>query len=329
MPDGLLLIDKPVGLRSTECVARVKRVFGRGTRVGHAGTLDSTASGLLIVLLGTATRLSDYVMRLPKVYEAVIKLGSATDTCDYSGKHVFYGDAAKADEPAFDRLLYSFLGERMQLPPEISALKVDGKPSHRLARAGVESKLSARPVTVTSVKRCSPLADGEVKISVTCGKGTYIRSIVRDIGTGLGCGAHILRLRRLSIGQFSVSDACRDSELPQPLLSRDLLSQSLLSIREVGFLFHRFLLTETAERSLSNGLCVSLSDSGRYIPGRLELRSGLCVEGKNMIGFADIFKKDMSDSGTFFLKPRTNIVDFDVAGIDETRTADEKKDAFH
>ncbi len=329
MPDGLLLIDKPVGLRSTECVSRIKRVFGRGARVGHAGTLDSTASGLLIVLLGTATRLSDYVMRLPKVYEAVIKLGTATDTCDYSGKHVFYGDAAKVDEPAFDRLLYSFLGERMQLPPEISALKVDGKPSHQLARAGVESKLSARPVVVTSVKRGSPLVDGEVKISVTCGKGTYIRSIVRDIGAELGCGAHILQLRRLSIGQFCVSNAYGAPELSQSLLSRDLLSQSLFSIREVGFLFHRILLTETAERFLLNGLCVSLSDSGRYIPGTLELKSGLCVEGKNMIGFADIIKKDTPDSGTFFLKPRTNILDFDVVGIDSTRIADEKKDAFN
>jgi len=104
MPNGLLLIDKPEGVRSTDCVARVRRAFGRGTRVGHAGTLDSTASGLLVVLVGSATRLSDYVMRLPKVYSASVRLGAETDTCDRTGEVVFRGDAACADEAALDRI---------------------------------------------------------------------------------------------------------------------------------------------------------------------------------------------------------------------------------
>ncbi|MDR1049020.1 MAG: tRNA pseudouridine(55) synthase TruB, partial [Synergistaceae bacterium] len=144
-PAGLLLIDKPVGARSADCVAGVKRLLKRlcpaGTpRVGHAGTLDSTASGLLVVLVGPATRCSDYVMLLPKVYEAVVRLGFSTDTCDASGRPVFRGDAAKVDEAAFDRALCSFLGTRMQIPPGISALKVNGRASHRTVRAGGESE---------------------------------------------------------------------------------------------------------------------------------------------------------------------------------------------
>ncbi|MDR1048742.1 MAG: tRNA pseudouridine(55) synthase TruB, partial [Synergistaceae bacterium] len=243
MPNGLLLIDKPAGLRSSACVALVKRLLTEGSsvkeKVGHAGTLDSTASGLLNVLLGTATRCSDYVMRLPKVYEAVVRLGTATDTCDASGECVFRGDASKVDERAFDRVLCSFLGTRMQVPPGISALKVNGKAAHRTARAGEEPKLDARPIAVTAAARVSALTDGRVKIAVTCGKGTYIRAIARDIGTRLGCGAHVEALRRLSVGPFRVSEACAPE---------DADAKRLLPVRAAGSVFQRVLLNADAER---------------------------------------------------------------------------------
>lgn len=301
MPNGLLLIDKPVGLRSAECVAHVKQRFagrnGKNTRVGHAGTLDSTASGLLVVLLGTATRLSDYVMKLPKVYEATVRLGVSTDTCDASGKAMFIGDAAKIEEAAFDRVLCSFWGTRMQRPPEISALKVGGRPSHKLARGGRSTNLSPRPVVVTSAKRCSPISGGVVKISVACGKGTYIRALVRDIGEALGCGAHVEALRRLSIGHFRVDEAETSESIAVPV-------EKLRSLREVGSAFHRVALTADAEQRLLHGLCVAVAESGRYVPGRLELRHGLCVEGRNMIGFADV-KED--PGGALLLKPRMNV----------------------
>jgi tRNA pseudouridine(55) synthase len=297
MPNGLLLIDKPAGLRSAACVALVKRLLAKGPsakeKVGHAGTLDSTASGLLIILLGTATRCSDYVMRLPKVYEAVIRLGASTDTCDASGKCVFRGDASKADERAFDRVLCSFLGTRMQAPPEISALKVDGKAAHRTARAGGELKLEARPIAVTAAARSSSLADERVKITVTCGKGTYIRAIARDIGTRLGCGAHVEALRRLSIGPFHVSEA----SAPE-----DADAKRLLPPRAAGGVFQRVLLNADAERRLTNGLAVPLPEAGRYVPGSLPLKSGLCVEGKALFGFAAL-------DGDFLLTPRTNILE--------------------
>jgi tRNA pseudouridine55 synthase/riboflavin kinase/FMN adenylyltransferase len=306
MPNGLLLIDKPVGLRSTECVAKVKGLFGKSARVGHAGTLDSTASGLLVVLLGAATRLSDYAMKLPKNYEAVVKLGISTDTCDASGRIVFCGDAAKVDERVFDRALCSLWGTRMQRPPEISALKVNGKASHKIVRGGQTSVLSPRPVVVTSAVRCSPLVNGSVKISVRCGKGTYIRALARDIGAILGCGAHVEGLRRLSTGPFRDVDACAVENAD---------ARHIRSLREIGTSFHRVLLTEDAERRLLRGLRVPAAEAGRYLPGTVELNQGLCVEGKKMIGFVDIVKSGESDG--VFLKPRTNILDaLDANGVD-------------
>ena len=305
MPNGFLLIDKPVGLRSAECVAHVKRLArkkGKSTRVGHAGTLDSTASGLLVVLLGTATRLSDYVMKLPKTYEATVKLGVATDTCDASGRAVFHGDAAKIQEAAFDHVLCSFWGARMQRPPEISALKVDGKPSHKIAREGWAVNLSARPVVVTSARRCSPISDGVVKMAVACGKGTYIRAMARDIGEALGCGAHVEALRRLSIGPFNIHEA----QTLEDLVDLSEKFGKLRPLREIGSAFHRVVLTPNAERRLSNGLCVPMTEAGSYVSGSSELGHGLCVEGDNMVGFADI---DLSwdFDGAPLLKPRVNI----------------------
>lgn len=296
MPNGLLLVDKPEGLRSTDCVARVRRAFGRGARVGHAGTLDSTASGLLVLLLGAATRLSDYVMRLPKVYRATVRLGAETDTCDYSGRVIFRGDAGGVDETAFDRVLPAFWGVRMQRPPEISALKVGGEPSHRLARSGRGGALPERPVSMESVRRRSPIRDGRVEIEVACGKGTYIRSLVRDLGARLGCGAHVEGLRRLSVGPFRVSDA-----LVEPF---DFASAPLRSLREAVAPFSRVLLERGAEVRLINGLPVPLREAGRCVPGTVGLQDGLCVEGAELIGFAD--RED--HEGEVLLRPRVNIL---------------------
>jgi len=278
----------------------VKRLLGKknsDSRVGHAGTLDSTASGLLVVLLGSATRLSDYVMKLPKVYEATMRLGVATDTCDASGSVVFRGDAENVNERVLDRVLCSFLGMRMQRPPEISALKVGGRPSHKIARKGQEVILEARPVFMPSVKRCSPILDRRVRISVACGKGTYIRALVRDIGETLGCGAHVEELRRLSTGPFNVSDAL----IPENTTDlSDIPDRSLCSLRAIVSAFHRIVLTAEAERRLLSGLYVPMAKAGRYVPGSLELRHGLCVEGAGMIGFADVIED-------LILKPRVNI----------------------
>jgi tRNA pseudouridine(55) synthase len=296
----IILTDKPVGVRSSEAVAEAKRRLcaengGKKIRVGHAGTLDSTASGLLIILAGTATRLSDYIMKLPKVYEAEVRLGRSTDTCDASGETVFEGDAGRVTEAVFDRVLFSFLGVRDQTPPEISALKLGGVPLHKIARAAADKvpAINPRPVCVYSIVRRGLIADGRVRISVTCGKGTYIRAIARDIGVILGCGAHVESLRRLSVGRFSVSDA----GLVKPT-------------REAGEMFQRLTPTEETERRLIGGMSVPLRGAGRYVPGSMELRHGLCIDGARLFGFAEVFRGDGSagdGDGRLFIRPAANI----------------------
>ena len=223
--NGILLIDKPTGMRSTDCVNRVRRALGRDEngkrrRVGHAGTLDSTASGLLVLLVGKATKLSDAIMSMPKEYHATFRLGRATDTCDASGQTVFEGDYRNVTDADVSRAMFSFLGWRMQRPPEISAVKLNGRPAHKLARAGQEVNITPRPVFIRHIS-CSPLEDGRLGVRVRCGRGTYIRSIARDLGTKLGCGAHVEQLRRVSVGPFRVEDAASpESVIENPETAR-------------------------------------------------------------------------------------------------------------
>lgn len=303
MNSGLLLIDKTEGTRSTDCVGRVRRALGgKQVRVGHAGTLDSTASGLLVLLVGRATRLSDYVMRLPKVYRTTLRLGQETDTCDYSGRVIFSRDASEVKTEDVDRLLPSFWGWRMQRPPEISALKLQGVPAHRLARSGQEVALSSRPVFFASVKRMSLLEEGRLILDVSCSKGTYVRSLVRDLGSSLGCGAHVESLRRLSIGPFSVEQAI---SLPEDSEGPELLPHlSFHPLRSVGQFFRRIKLNERAETRLLQGRTVPLKSAGRYIAEGLSAGEEICVEGTKMFGFAELIQEE---DGTF-LKPRTNIL---------------------
>lgn len=301
MLSGLLLIDKPLGMRSTTCVGHLRALLGRGTRVGHAGTLDSTASGLLVLLVGAATRASDYVMMLPKLYRARVRLGEATDTCDHSGRVLRRGDASRVSAGDVDRVLLSFLGWRMQRPPEISALKLGGRPSHRLARAGLDVALRPRPVFVRSIRRTSALEEGCFDMEVLCGKGTYVRSIARDIGERLGCGACIESLRRLSTGGFHV-DAALSPDRAEVLLREGRLKLQPLSA--VSRLFHRVELSGAAEATLLHGLSVPLVGAGRYVPGPVPPDQAFCAEGRGLLSFVD--RRD-EGNGTV-LRPRANVL---------------------
>ncbi|MDR1508303.1 MAG: tRNA pseudouridine(55) synthase TruB, partial [Synergistaceae bacterium] len=159
MLQGLLPIDKPVGLRSSHCVEQVKRLTGKGVKVGHGGTLDSSASGVLVLLLGAATRASGYVMLMPKTYRAVIRLGAETTTCDYTGRITAIGDCRKVKESDIDEVIPSFIGWRMQTPPEISAVHVNGRRAHEISRAGGNPEISPRPVFVESIRRAGAVSD--------------------------------------------------------------------------------------------------------------------------------------------------------------------------
>lgn len=203
--DGILNINKPQGWTSFGVVARLKRLTGE-KRLGHAGTLDPIATGVLPVCFGQATRVAEFIAAGGKTYLAEIKLGEATDTFDREGKVVYKGDPTGISADHIKEVLMSFCGTIEQTPPPYSALKKDGKPHYQLAREGLSVSPKPRRVTIYNirlVKYESPL----VTIEVECGKGTYIRSLAHDLGQRLGCGAYLNNLTRLRCGPFSIEDA--------------------------------------------------------------------------------------------------------------------------
>ena len=196
---GIVPVNKPEGLRSTDCVQKLRHIFGRKTKIGHGGTLDSTASGLLLVLVGQATRLSNFVMDLPKRYEAEIEFGSATTTDDASGEVTERASWEHIDDAIIDGALCSFMGWRMQSPPAVSAVHIDGERAHTLARSGRAVVPDPKPVCFLNITRLSTIDEkGLVRFRIDCRKGTYIRSFARDLGVRLGTFAHVKSLKRVS-----------------------------------------------------------------------------------------------------------------------------------
>ena len=202
---GILNVDKPEGITSFRVVSLVRRLSGV-RKVGHAGTLDPLATGVLLVCIGQAARVSEYLMELPKTYRGMVRLGVATDTFDADGKPVFEGDAGSVDEAALLAALAALAQQEEQVPPAYSAVKVGGTPAHRLARAGRPVNLRPRRTSIERIDLLSfqpPL----VEIEVRCGKGTYIRTLADDLGRRLGCGGHLVALRRTAVGPFDVEEA--------------------------------------------------------------------------------------------------------------------------
>lgn len=204
-PCGLLNLNKPIGVTSRDAVDRVSRPL-RKVKVGHAGTLDPLASGVLVVCVGAATRLIEYVQAMPKTYRAVIRLGARSDTLDADGQVVEAVDPRVPRETEVRSALSAQVGTIQQLPPQYSALKVGGKRAYDLARAGREVELAARPVEVYRAE-LRRYEWPRLEVEIDCGSGTYIRSIARDVGEALGCGGLIEVLTRTRIGPFRLEDA--------------------------------------------------------------------------------------------------------------------------
>jgi tRNA pseudouridine55 synthase len=203
---GFLAIDKPAGLTSHDVVARVRRLAGRGVKVGHAGTLDPAATGVLPVALGSATRLIEYVSDGRKGYVGEVRLGTTTATDDAEGEVLAVSPVPELDDERIEAAVAPLRGEILQVPPIYSALHHEGQRLYELARAGRTVDLPARPVTVEHLT-WERLSAETLRIQVTCGKGTYIRSLARDIGAALGCGAHLAALRRTFVGPFGLDSA--------------------------------------------------------------------------------------------------------------------------
>lgn len=225
-PSGLLLVDKPGGITSHDAVARVRRASGT-RKVGHAGTLDPMATGLLLMGLGRATRLLRFLGDFPKIYEGDALLGVETSTLDADGEVVRRSPVA-VTEAQLRQAMSGFLGAIEQVPPAYSAVKVGGRKLYEAARRGETLEAAPRPVTVYAFDLLGfdpPTFD----FRASCSGGTYVRTLVAEVGAALGCGAHLTRLRRTAIGPFRVEDA-RPPEAPGPLLPLDAAVAHLPSI---------------------------------------------------------------------------------------------------
>lgn len=217
-PEGLLLVDKPAGITSHDVVDRVRRAYDERS-VGHLGTLDPFATGLLVLLVGRATRLATFLDIEPKVYEAVIAFGAETDTDDSTGTTTRSAPApAEADVRA---AIVTLTGQIMQVPPAYSAKKVAGRRAYAAARGGEMLELAPAAVTVHSWD-VTAFSGGTLAATITCGGGTYIRALARDLGRASGSAAHLASLRRTRVGRFGVRDAVRADDLEQspPALKR-------------------------------------------------------------------------------------------------------------
>ncbi|MBL8097787.1 MAG: tRNA pseudouridine(55) synthase TruB [Anaerolineales bacterium] len=202
---GALVVDKPVGMTSHDVVQAIRNGTGL-RRAGHTGTLDPRASGVLVILVGPAVRLSEYVSASDKRYQAIIRLGGTTDTFDAEGKFTPTKDPINVTEAEFEEALKTFVGEIEQVPPAHSAVKVGGRKAYEMARKGEEVELEPRKITVhhLEVLEWTP---PEVVIDVHCSSGTYVRSLANDLGQKLGCGAYLVGLRRTKSGKFTLRDA--------------------------------------------------------------------------------------------------------------------------
>jgi tRNA pseudouridine55 synthase len=217
---GWLLIDKPAGISSAGVVGKVKWAFD-ARKAGHSGTLDPAATGLLAVALGEATKTIPYITGADKTYRFTLRWGAATSTDDAQGE-IVATSPERPDMAAIRAALPAFTGDILQIPPQISAVKVDGQRAYKLSRAGETLDLAARPLHVARLELMEmPDADTAV-LEMTCGKGGYVRAIARDLGQALGCLAHVTALRRMQTGPFDVSDAHELARIEELARSPDL-----------------------------------------------------------------------------------------------------------
>lgn len=210
--NGVLVLDKPAGISSARAVDRVKRVLPRGTKIGHAGTLDPFATGVLLLLIGRATKSCESLMDQPKTYEATIKLGATTETDDPESPEMITPNAPMATIDQVRDALARFVGAIEQRPPKFSALKIGGRRACDRVRDGETVELKPRTVNVYA----TGLLDFQypfAKVRIECGRGTYIRAIARDLGEILGTGGYLTQLRRTRIGNFSIAQAVTPEQL--------------------------------------------------------------------------------------------------------------------
>ena len=262
--NGIILLDKAKGESSNHALQRIKRLF-HAKKAGHTGSLDPLATGVLPLCLGEATKISQFLLDSDKRYLAKVKLGERTDSGDSEGVVIDVQRRIDVDYDALVQTLTKFEGEIKQLPPMYSALKHRGVPLYKLARKGISIKRKVRPVTIRKISLMN-FDNNIAEIDVTCSKGTYIRTLADDLGQELGCGAHVIELRRLQAGVFSI-DQCRDSnelETIKESFGLSGLDKVIVPMeRAVEKLPEVVLASETA-RDIRNGQAVSFHELPKH-----------------------------------------------------------------
>lgn len=233
--DGIVFLNKPVGETSFRSLGCVKKTLGTG-KVGHTGTLDKFAEGLLIVLTGRFTKLNSLITGMDKVYEAEFCFGKETDTLDPEGEVV--GEAPLPEESLIREKISLFMGDILQRPPIYSAIHINGQRAHKLARKGVEQEMPARPITVYAFDILS-YTNGKLKVQVHCSKGTYIRSLARDLGLACNSRAYVSALKRTKVGPFRLEDSLTPDEFretaefyPWPDFLKELPATGIIEVKE-------------------------------------------------------------------------------------------------
>ena len=285
---GILLVDKPGGMTSHDVVSRARKALGT-RKIGHAGTLDPMATGLLLLGVEGATRLLTFIVGLDKTYEATIRLGAATDTDDAEGRTTSTTDAATVASERIAEQITALTGRISQVPSTYSAIKVDGRRAYDLARAGEQVELKSREVTVSRFDVLSERREGpfiDLDVVVDCSSGTYIRSLARDLGSALGVGGHLTALRRTRIGPFDVAraaaiDALGESPLLAPAAAAaDVLGRFDVSADEARDLRHGKRLPGAATR-LTASPTAAIDPEGRLV-GIVERRGADVKSAMNM-----------------------------------------------
>ena len=243
--NGFILVNKESGVSSNFVVQQIKKKI-KAQKIGHLGTLDPLASGLLILAVNRATKFSSYFLESDKSYDVEVEFGTSTDTDDSTGK-IIYKSNDYPNKTSVKNHLESFIGESMQIPPFFSALKHKGKPLYKYARRGEFISKSPRKISVNCIENFD-LNNKVCAFRIYCSKGTYIRSIARDLGKKLGCGAHMKSLIRLSQGNFNISDAKRTS---------DILEENIISIEDAFKNLNKITIQPLDEKKFINGVTIS------------------------------------------------------------------------
>ncbi len=280
---GFLLVDKPSGITSSKLVQSIRKTFNLN-KIGHTGTLDPLATGLMVLCVGQATKFSQFLLVKDKSYRVSIKLGVATDTFDAEGLVTSEKDVNHVTRDLIEASLTNFQGEIEQIPPMYSAIKKNGVPLYKMARRGLKVDLEPRKVRIYEIKMLG--FDGKfLDLKVCCSKGTYIRTIAADLGDVLGCGAHVVELRRLSVGTYDEKDMLAFDELVK-LENTDGLADHLLPIASAFKDWSEVLIDPRQARLLKNG--AKLADRFVLRDSRVGIYESIDGIEKKFIGVGEI-----------------------------------------